>query len=260
MAKPPAGRSLTAQEWHEWFTCQAGWTAETRRSLYRRASLAEAGAVLEVGCGTGVITSELASLASATVIGLDIDSAHLTFARSRAGQATYTQGDAYALPFPSGCFDLVVSHYLLLWLSDARSALLEMTRVARPQGFVLACAEPDYGGRIDHPPELARIGRLQADALRRQGADPELGRRLGELFTGAGLRTTVGVLPGRWTLPGHPGAGFDAEWRMREYDLDGVISPQELHHLRSLDRQALTEGHRLLFVPTFYALGAKPGS
>ena len=73
MAKRPAGRSLTTQQWHDWFTHQAGWTQETRRSLYREASLAQATTVLEVGCGTGAIASELASLTSAAVVGLDVD-------------------------------------------------------------------------------------------------------------------------------------------------------------------------------------------
>ena len=132
-----------------------------------------------------------------------------------------------------------------------------MARVVRPAGCVLACAEPDYGGRVDHPPDLVSLGRLQAEALRRQGADPNLGRRLGELFVAAGLQATVGVMAGRWRLPAFPDAEFEAEWAMREHDLTGLLSPEELRRLRSADRQALTEGRRILFVPTFYALGKK---
>ena len=110
---------------------------------------------------------------------------------------------------------------------------------------------------MDHPHEMIPLGRLQAKALRRQGADPELGRRLGELFVAAGLRATVGVMAGRWNFPASPDDGFDAEWAMREHDLEGLIDPGELRRLRSLDRQALVEGQRILFVPTFYALGRK---
>ncbi len=249
--------SLTPEEWHAWFSIQAGWTHPTRTWLYQQAGLAQAGTVLEVGCGTGVVVEELARLDSTRVMGLDLDAGMLAFARHQGSGVTYVQGNAYALPFPGGSFDVVVCHYLLLWLADPAQGVQEMARVVRPAGCVLACAEPDYGGRVDHPPEMVSLGRLQAEALRRQGADPELGRRLGELFVAAGLQATVGVMAGRWDLPGSPDAGFEAEWAMRERDLAGLVSPGELRRLRSVDRQALADGRRVLFVPTFYALGKK---
>ena len=249
--------SLTSEEWHAWFSVQAGWTRSTRLWLYRQAGLAQACAVLEVGCGTGVIAGELARLGSARVVGLDIDPEMLAFARRQRGSVAYVQGDAHALPFPGGSFDVVVCHYLLLWLADPVQAVREMARVVRPGGRVLACAEPDYGGRVDHPPELVSLGRLQAEALRRQGADPELGRQLGELFVAAGLQATVGVMAGHWDLPASPDGGFEAEWDMRERDLAALLSPEELRRLRGADRQALAAGRRVLFVPTFYALGKK---
>ena len=245
------------EEWHAWFSVQAGWTQPTRTWLYQQAGLSQARAVLEVGCGTGVIAGKLARLSSARVVGLDLDAGMLAFARWQGGSVTYVQGDAHALPFPDGSFDAVVCHYLLLWLADPALGSREMARVVRPAGCVLACAEPDYGGRVDHPPDLVSLGRLQAEALRRQGADPNLGRRLGELFVAAGLQATVGVMAGRWRLPAFPDAEFEAEWAMREHDLTGLLSPEELRRLRSADRQALTEGRRILFVPTFYALGKK---
>jgi SAM-dependent methyltransferase len=236
---------------------QADWTRPTRTWLYRQAGLVAAHVVLEVGCGTGVVTGELTRLTSARVVGLDLNKNLLAFARQRRDGVTCVQGNAHALPFPDNSFDVVVCHYLLLWLTDPLRGVREMVRVVRPTGHVLACAEPDYGGRIIHPPEMAPLGGLQAEALRRQGADPELGRRLGELLMAAGLRATVGVMAGHWDLPLLPDDGFEAEWGMRERDLAGVLAPEELGRLRSLDRQALVEGRRVLFVPTFYALGVK---
>jgi SAM-dependent methyltransferase len=249
--------SLTPEEWHAWFSVQAGWTRPTRMWLYQQAGLAQARDVLEVGCGTGVVAGELVGLSPARVIGLDLDSGMLTFAHRRKGGVTYIRGDAHALPFPDGSFDAVMCHYLLLWLADPARGVREMARVVRPTGRVLACAEPDYGGRVDHPAEMVALGRLQVESLRRQGADPELGRRLGELFAAAGLQATVGVMAGRWELPASPDDGFEAEWAMRERDLAGLIPPGELRRLRSVDRQALADGQRVLFVPTFYALGRK---
>lgn len=255
--------SLTPEEWHTWFCIQAGWTRPTRTWLYQQVGMARSGLVLEVGCGTGVIVRKLAHLGASRAVGLDLDPAALSFAREQgqeSGEArgvVYVQGDACELPFPDSVFDVVVCHYLLLWLADPAQGVREMARVVRPSGHVLACAEPDYGGRVDYPPEMASLGRCQAEALRGQGADPEIGRRLGELFVAARLRTTVGVMAGRWDLPASPGAGFEAEWTMRERDLAGLLSPEELGHLRSIDGQALEEGRRILFVPTFYAWGRK---
>ncbi|MBN1979290.1 MAG: methyltransferase domain-containing protein [Anaerolineae bacterium] len=247
---------MTPEKWHAWFGQQAGWTRQTRLWLYRQAKLNRARDVLEVGCGTGVIAGELAHT-GANVVALDIDPGMLTFTSQRETHATYVQGDAHALPFPGGAFDAVVCHYLLLWLPEPAQGVKEMARVTRPGGSVLACAEPDYGGRIDHPPELADLGRRQTEALRRQGADPEIGRRLGELFAAANLRATVGTMAGQWHVPSVSQADFEAEWRMREHDLAGVLTGEELHRLRAIDSRALEEGRRVLFVPTFYALGHK---
>jgi SAM-dependent methyltransferase len=190
------------------------------------------------------------------VVGLDVSEEMLSFAR-RGERVIYVRGDAQALPFPGGSFDVVICHYLLLWLVDPARSVREMARVVRPTGAVLACAEPDYGGRVDHPPDMASLGRLQAEALRRQGADPEIGRRLGELFVAAGLQATVGVMAGRWDVPASPDGEFEAEWAMRERDLSALLSLEELYRLRSVDRQALATGRRVLFVPTFYALGRR---
>jgi SAM-dependent methyltransferase len=253
-------RPYKADEWHTWFTHQAGWTQQTRRWLYRRAKLSRARDILEVGCGTGVITEELTRL-GANVVGLDIDPATLNFTSQRETHAIYVRGDGHALPFPDRAFDAVVCHYLLLWLAQPERGVREMARVTRPGGRVLACAEPDYGGRIDHPPELAALGRRQTEALRGQGADPEIGRRLGEIFTAAGLQATVGTMANQWHAPPKPDAApdgeFEAEWRMREHDLAGILAAEDLRRLRTIDRQALEEGRRVLFVPTFYALGCR---
>ena len=64
-------------------------------------------------------------------------------------------------------------------------------------------------------------------------------------------------MSGQWHVPARPDADFEAEWSMREHDLTGRIDPDELARLRAIDRQALTEGRRVLFVPTFYAIGRK---
>lgn len=248
----------TTQQWHEWFTLQAQWTRPTRQWLYRQAGLSQGQDILEVGCGTGVIITELALEAQGRILGLDIDGGMLKMARRQPGPIHCLQGDAHELPFPDNSLDIVLCHYLLLWLDEPLRAVREMARIIKSSGVVLACAEPDYGGRIDHPPELVRLGRLQAEALRRQGADPDMGRKLGQLFCAAGLHTTVGVMAGGWQAPTRPDDGFSAEWDTRRRDLSSTLTGDELDRLEQVDREAMASGQRVLFVPTFYALGRKP--
>jgi len=246
---------LTIEEWHAQFTRQARWTRAVRNQLYRRVNLLRAERVLDVGCGTGVITEEMAARCKGQVIGVDVDPAMITFAQDSGGQAEYRVGDAHQLDLPDGHFDVVACHFLLMWLSDPTLAVHEMARVNRPGGAVLACAEPDYGGRIDYPEELP-LARWQAEALRREGADPFIGRKLPALFVQAGLSADVGVVPSLWDDEALR-AEFEAEWALMGHTLVGMVDEDELRRYKRMDWQAIEDGQRLIFVPMFYAVGRK---
>jgi hypothetical protein len=134
-----------------------------------------------------------------------------------------------------------------------------MARLLKPGGAILALAEPDYGGRIDYPSELALLGDIQRQSLQAQGADPWIGRKLAALFRQAGLhRIETGVLGGQWTST--PTLNdMQAEWRVLESDIDQWSGIQaDLKGLKRLDEKAWQEGERVLFVPTFYAIGFLP--
>ncbi len=158
--------------------------------------------ILDVGSGTGALEADFGEIIpdfSGSITGLDISLENLVYAKSTDAQASWVQGDALHLPFPSGQFDMAFCHFLLLWVQDPLHALVEMRRVTRPDGFVLALAEPDYGGRLDFPPELEILGSWQRASLRRQGANPIIGRRLGWLLRNAGLvEVETGVLGAQW--------------------------------------------------------------
>ena len=246
---------LTIEEWHAQFIRQARWTRAVRNQLYRQVNLLRAGRVLDVGCGTGVITEEMAARCKGQVIGVDVDAAMIEFALRSSGRAEYRIGDTHQLDFPNGHFDVVACHFLLMWVSDPLLAVREMVRVTRLGGAVLACAEPDYGGRIDYPEELP-LARWQAEALRHEGADPFIGRKLPALFTQAGLSANVGVIPSLWDDEALR-AEFEAEWALMERTLAERVSEDELRYYRQVDWQAIEDGQRLIFVPIFYAVGRK---
>jgi len=243
---------LTPAQWDRQFARQADWTRPTRVHLYRRANLLRASRVLDVGSGTGTVTEELAGRTAGQVVGLDIDPAMVTYAASRGGQAEYRQGDAHDLPLPDAHFDVTACHFLLMWCRDPARAAAEMVRVTRPGGAVLVCAEPDYGGRIDHPDLPLRT--WQIEALRGEGADPCLGRKLRALFALPGSRhVEVGVIPGLWD-PATLRAEFEAEWALWQRSLTGRVPAAELAQARTDAWDAVEAGRRLVFMPVFYAL------
>jgi SAM-dependent methyltransferase len=234
-------------DWHQRFRQQAGWTRDLRTYLFTRAGASTARLVLEVGCGTGAVLLDL--ITPAAVHGIDIDSARLQVARQHLPGATFTCADALTLPFSSARFDITCCHFLLLWVSDPLLAIQEMRRVTRPGGAVLALAEPDYSARVDEPPSLAPLGRLQADSLRRQGADPSIGRRLADLFLRAGL--TLLESGTMQAAVSHPDpASVEMEWSVLASDLAGMLPPEELERFHVLDQAAWCSGKRRLHVPT----------
>jgi SAM-dependent methyltransferase len=252
MTSERAMQTMMPEDWDAQFARQAGWTRGTRSYLYRRANLLRAERVLDVGSGTGVVTEELAARTQGRVVGVDLDPEMIAYAQQRSGRAEYQYGDAHALAFADGWFDIVACHFVLMWCRDPGQAAREMVRVTRPGGVVLVCAEPDYGGRIDHP-ELP-IGHWQSRSLRREGADPWLGRKLRGLFALPGVRhADVGVIPGLWDLA-MLRAQFEAEWALWEHSLAGLVPADELADFKAADLAAIESGERLVFMPVFYAL------
>ncbi len=101
---------------------------------------------LDVGCGAGVMATELASQ-GVRVTAVDTVPRMLQLTQERAnrlgldGSVSVTRCDAGTLPFASQSFDLVVALGLISWLDAPLSALAEMARVCRPGGYaVITCA------------------------------------------------------------------------------------------------------------------------
>lgn len=249
---------MNTEDWHQRYTQQAGWTQDIRRYLFAQVKMERARRVLEVGCGTGAILMDVEQAVPLGLYGVDINLPGLRQAQKHAPLAQLANGNVLHLPYADASFDVTFCHFLLLWVKDPQTALTEMRRVTRPGGYVVALAEPDYGGRIDYPETLAPIGRLQAKALANQGADPLLGRKLSGLLNNAGLESVqVGLMGGFWNRPPSPEAQ-DLEWDVLADDLKDTIPAGLLPALRQIDRNAWDQGSRILYVPTFYGWGQVP--
>lgn len=245
--------------WHTRYTQQAKWTRDLRAYLFNKAKLDDkakldgANRALEVGCGTGAILSELPP--RVPLHGLDLDPAALAECRIHAPAASLIQGNTLSLPYPGASFEIVYCHFVLLWVRDPLQALLEMKRVTKSGGHIIAFAEPDYSHRIDKPDELIQLGKWQTESLIKQGADPSLGGRLAELFFQAGIKINeTGTI-----LSGESDASpeeWEIEWAVIESDLAGSVSGEDIQKMKALDRQARARGERVCHVPTFFAWGS----
>lgn len=151
--------------------------------------------VLDVGCGPGTITADLAEAVGpdGEVVGIDRAEAALEAARATArarglANLRLEAGDVYDLAFEDASFDLVHAHQVLQHLTDPVAALREMARVARPGGLV-AVRESDYRAMSWYPllPELDRWMAVYQAVARGNDAEPDAARHLRAWCHAAGL-------------------------------------------------------------------------
>ena len=109
--------------------------------------------VLDIGCGPGTITLDLAALvAPGKVVGIENVEAPLLAARAEAVarsdvSTTFQLGDALKLPFENESFDVVHAHQVLQHLPDPVTALREMVRVCKSGGWI-AARDADYACHV----------------------------------------------------------------------------------------------------------------
>jgi len=154
---------------------------------------------LDVGCGGGDVSLQLASLVGdgGEVVGVDMDPSKLDFARQEAAEAGVDNVDYRELRVEDldehEAFDLAYARFLLTHLPDAEEGLRGMIAATRPGGTVVV-EDVDMTGRFCHPPSPAfdRYEELYCTTARARGGDPDIGRRLPLMFLDTGL-VNIGV-------------------------------------------------------------------
>ena len=141
--------------------------------------------ILDVGCGPGTITNDLAALVpSGSVIGLDPAEDVIEKARENASikgvtNVSYAKGDIFHLDFPDGTFDVVHAHQVLQHVREPVAALREMKRVAK-RGGIVAVRESIYDRFIWHPESkgIEEWSRLYIEVMKSNATEPNAGRML----------------------------------------------------------------------------------
>ena len=182
------------------------WRTAENSARYLLPFLSPGMRLLDVGCGPGTITLDLAArVAPGQTTGVDRDAGvvgeaqRLLDTRATSG-VEFSTADAYALEFDDESFDVVHAHQVLQHLSDPVAALVEMRRVLK-LGGVLAVRDSDYGGFIWAPsdPLLDRWMELYHDVCNRNGADADAGRSLLGWAQAAGF-TEIQPSSSTWTF------------------------------------------------------------
>ncbi|MCG6499911.1 methyltransferase domain-containing protein [Kitasatospora sp. A2-31] len=176
-------------------------------AAYLKPELRPGQAVLDVGCGPGTITADLAGLVGPTgrVVAVDTSAEVLeAAARVAAGRGlanvVFEVADVHELPYADGEFDVVHAHQVLQHVADPVAALREMRRVTA-EGGVVAVRDVDYASMTWYPevPELGRWLELYRDVARANGGEPDAGRRLLSWARAAGF-PEVTATSSSWTF------------------------------------------------------------
>ena len=186
------------------------------------------------------------------VTGVDNDTDMVGSAKARG--LDVIQADVIDLPYEDDSFDLVCCSFLMLWLNDPARAIGEMKRVAKH--WVICLAEPDYGGRIDHPAELTSLTRYLAGEIKELGGDPYVGRKLRSFFNGNGMKAEIGAHQGVWDLEMLQHQSKE-EWASIERAVGWHVDATALRKGKVVWEEALKAGDLFQYNPIFYALGRK---
>ena len=180
------------------------WRTAENSAGYLLAYLEPGMRLLDIGCGPGTITAELAArIAPGRVTAVEVTAEALELARietaaRQQANVEFVVSDVHALDLADATFDVVHAHQVLQHVGDPVQALCEMRRVCRPGGIV-AARDSDYAGFVWFPAisELDEWLALYRRVARFNGGEPDAGRRLLSWARGAGL-TDVTVTSATW--------------------------------------------------------------
>ncbi|MEU3250740.1 class I SAM-dependent methyltransferase [Streptomyces sp. NPDC006997] len=184
------------------------WRTAANSAAYLLPSLKPHMKVLDIGCGPGTITADLAELVhDGHVTAVDhapgvLERARATAAERGLANVDFAVADVHALDYPDDTFCVVHAHQVLQHVGDPVRALSEMRRVTRPGGFV-AVRDADYAAMTWYPaaPGLDGWLDLYERVSRANGGEPDAGRRLRSWALRAGFDAAdVTATSATWTF------------------------------------------------------------
>ncbi|KAK2766783.1 hypothetical protein FQN54_006097 [Arachnomyces sp. PD_36] len=160
------------------------WRTVDNSAAYLKPHIKPDMKILDVGCGPGSITVDLASrVPNGQVIGIEYVSDPLDQARELATEkgvsnVEFCVGDIYSLDYPDDHFDIVHVHQVLQHLADPIKAIQEMRRVVKPNGGFFAAREAASFTWYPDFPSFPAWQELTFKLVRDRGGDPCSGSRI----------------------------------------------------------------------------------
>jgi ubiquinone/menaquinone biosynthesis C-methylase UbiE len=163
-------------------------------ALFDRVGILPGMRCLDLGCGSGDVSFELARRVGADgrVVGVDLDEVKLALAAGQADadqlhQVEFRQADVTKLPGRPE-YDVIYARFVLTHLTDPAATLGDLSKLLRPGGALVA-EDIDFSSCFLYPssPSFERFRELYIRAGQRRGADPLIGPRLYSLLSAAGL-------------------------------------------------------------------------
>ncbi|KAF8931419.1 hypothetical protein BGZ58_007647 [Dissophora ornata] len=181
-----------------------GWRTVLNSAAYLLPHIKPEMSILDVGCGPGSISVDLAKLVpKGRVVGIEYTPEPLKEARAFAAQqgvtnAEFQVGDIHALDFPDNTFDIVHAHQVLQHVADPVKALREMRRVTKTGGIV-AARESAVPSWYPESPGLEAYWDLQTRMARLKGGNPHPGKYIHTWAQEAGFeRSQITCSAGAW--------------------------------------------------------------
>jgi SAM-dependent methyltransferase len=214
-------------------------TGEWAPRVVEAAGIRRGNRVLDVACGTGVLSKAAAEAAGPTgsVTGLDVDAGMLAVAARVASGISWHRGVAEALPFPDATFEAVVSQFGLMFFPDRTRALREMWRVLKSGGRMAVAVWASLDDTPAYAAEVALVERLAGPAAAEVLRSPFV---LGDRARFESTFATAGIpLESLTTVPGT--GRFPSIRAMLDADLTGWLPVMGIHLERRLIERILAE-------------------
>lgn len=182
-----------------WLLMQNIAFTPTRRAVIDALDIAAGQQVLDLGCGFGMLSFDLAAVRSVQVSAVDVDVHKLDVARdirgslgdmesTMRGSVSFGMDDANQLKFDDDVFDWVISQHVFQHLEQPEQVLQEVYRVLKPGGCV-CLVDVDDGLGVSYPEHesFVRLGEILERVQELRGGDRRIGRKLPYLLHEAGF-------------------------------------------------------------------------
>lgn len=233
-------------DWQLRFRRQLVWTKNLRDYLFDKIDLKSKSNLLEIGCGPGELLKEIGSQFNLDLYGIDLDGERISLAEKTLQKhkikVNLIHADFLDNQFEEKSFDIILTNYLFMWVSDLKKVFIEIHRILKNNGILLILGEPDYGGLIEYPD--TNIKNALYGNFEKLGADPEVGRKLNQYFHENFQVMEKFCLSIPWI------ADIDKENLLKEVEFFGKLLEKEDWNPKVM-KMCVERGNYFMFIPTF---------